>query len=350
MTTAAVGNVGAERTGASAISLQEKVQALQRSAIQASQPIEAIETHFAWLFFTDTRVYKLKKPVRNEYVDLTSVRGRELICAEELRLNRRLAPDVYLSVSPLARAADGTLRVDGDGSVVDWLVVMRRLPAALMLDRAITAGSASAAMLASVGRTLERFYASQQRIDFDPAAFVERIAGQIQADRRALHAPELGLSAELVQTTTAKVWSAFARVDPELAVRARERRIVEAHGDLRPEHVCLTDPPRIIDALEFSRDLRTLDPGEELAFLGLECARLQGEQAWKTILQSYLQQSADPISARLLQFYRSRRAMVRAKLVAWHLCDPQYRYLAPWRDQAHTYLELAAGSAEQAAS
>jgi aminoglycoside phosphotransferase family enzyme len=255
---------------------------------------------------------------------------------------------VYLGISSLTRGSDGSLRIDGVGEVVDWLVRMRRLPSASMLDRALAAGTASSSCVRAVGRTLARFYAAQQRIDIQPADYVVRIADQIRADHKALAAPELQLDSTRVQLTVTTVWSAFSCLESKLSARARERRIVEAHGDLRPEHICLSDPPRVIDALEFSLDLRTLDPAEELAFLCLECDRAGGKWAGKEILSSYLQESADPVCEQLLQFYRSRRAMVRAKLVAWHLCDPLYRALAPWSELAHSYLDIATLCARQA--
>lgn len=333
-----------------AVSLQAKVQALRSAATYGDRQrtIEAIETHFAWVFLTDELVYKLKKPRRNEYIDLRELAARRASCEEEVRVNRRLAPDTYLGVTALNRARDGSLRLDGPGVAVEWLVTMRRLPGELMLDRTIAMGTTSARGLIEVGGTLADFYKRQPRIAFEPTAYVERIAGQLCAQRRELCVHELDLSAERIKTALSKLWLAFARVEDELAARAAQGRIVEAHGDLRPEHICLTSPPRIIDGLEFSLDLRTLDPGEELAFLVMECARSGDEGAGETILRTCLRELSDPISLRLLQFYRGRRAIVRAKLVASHLCDPQYRDVAHWRDQARSYLEHAIECADRA--
>lgn len=101
--------------------LEDKVQALRLVATYPEQPaaVEAIETHFAWVFLVGERAYKLKKPVAVPGMDLRTLDARRLSCAEELRLNRRLAPDVYLDVVPLVRGADATLRVGGKGSIVD---------------------------------------------------------------------------------------------------------------------------------------------------------------------------------------------------------------------------------------
>jgi uncharacterized protein len=323
--------------------LGDKVRALQSGATYQEQPavVETIETHFAWVFLVGERAYKLKKPVNVPGMDLRSLEARRLSCAEELRLNRRLAPGVYLDVVPLVRGANATFHVGGAGAIVDWLIRMRRLPAALMLDRAIAAGTTAVARLTAIGAMLAQFYRTQPRLAFEPEQYVERITAQIHADRHALFVAELHLDDHCIQAALTATWCAAALVESELGQRAREGRIVEAHGDLRPEHICLSDPPCIIDSLEFSQDLRTLDPAEELAFLWIECEQAGSVRAAATVLQSYLQASGDPISERLLDFYRSRRAMVRAKIIAWHLNDPTVMSLAPWRELSHAYLATA---------
>lgn len=127
----------------------------------------------------------------------------------------------------------------------------------------------------------------------------------------------------------------------ELGHRALEGRIVDAHGDLRPEHICLSDPPCIIDALEFSADLRTLDALEELAFLMVECEVAGAADVGVQILDAYGDESCDRFSPGLLDFYRARRTTVRAKIIAWHLCDPSVMHLAPWASRAGAYIEMA---------
>lgn len=328
----------------------EKVRALQSPAAypHAAQGIELIETHFACVFLVGEYAYKLKKPVCIDTMDLRQLEARYWSCQEELRLNARLAPGVYLDVLPLIRELDGSMHVGGEGDVVDWVVRMRRLPAELMLDRALASGSFPESALDALGVMLARFYAEQPAIKFDAHQYASRIAQQIHADRRALSAPELGLDGELLQRALKAQWCAFAAREEELGRRALEDRIVEAHGDLRPEHVYLGDPPCVIDSLEFSKELRTLDPAEELAFLWVECEHAGDVRPAERVLASYRKASADPVSDRLLDFYRSRRALVRAKLVAWHLYDPAVASLAPWGDRAEIYMERAEQYARRA--
>ncbi|HKQ12675.1 MAG TPA: hypothetical protein VJT80_04535 [Steroidobacteraceae bacterium] len=332
-----------------ATELARKVCALESPAVypDPTPSVAAIETHFAWVFLAGDYAYKLKKPSGNPLSDLLSLEARRQSCEDEVRLNRALATDIYLGVVPLIQAADGRLRVGGEGTIVDWLVRMRRLPAALMLDRALASATASPAQLSALGLWLAQFYRRQPRATFDPDQYVERIAEQIRCDRHALFASELELDDHHVQAALAAMWAAAARLEDELRERARAGRIVEAHGDLKPEHICLTDPPCVIDALEFSKDLRTLDPAEELSYLWIECERLGSAQAAAYVLEGYCRASRDPVSEQLLNFYRSRRAMVRAKVVAWHLLDPAVMAVAPWRELAHSYLTTAESYALQ---
>jgi uncharacterized protein len=116
---------------------------------------------------------------------------------------------------------------------------------------------------------------------------------------------------------------------------------VEAHGDLRPEHICLTDPPVIIDCLEFRRDFRMLDPLDELAFLGMECERLGDATTGPTLLRLYEEGTGDHADRMLTEVYAAMRALLRAKLAIWHLRDGAKADDARWRSSAQAYLELA---------
>lgn len=327
----------------------QKVLALTSPASYSHEAgiIEKIETHFAWVFLVGEYAYKLKKPGCSARGDLRSVEARRLSCDEELRLNKRLASDVYIGVVPLVQGRDGRMHVGGEGVVVDWLVHMRRLDSASMLDRAIAAGTALPSRLGAVGFFLAQFYQTQPRLALQPHEYVDRVAAQIRTDEHALLAPELQLNTNNVWASVAATWRAFAVIQSQLAHRARQGKIVEGHGDLRPEHICLADPPCVIDALEFSRNLRIVDPAEEFAFLWIECEQAGGEQAAAYVLESYCRSSRDIVSERLLDFYRSRRAMVRAKILAWHVCDAAVVNLAPWREHAYAYLRVSQRYAER---
>jgi aminoglycoside phosphotransferase family enzyme len=325
------------------LTLREKVTALQapKAYPQAPGAIRSIETHFAWVFLGEVYAYKLKKPMVVGSVDLSTLDTRAHLCAEEVRLNRRLARDVYLGVEPLMRLASGELRIGGQGEVVDWLVKMRRLPDELMLDRAIAVGRVDALSVRAVAETLSRFYEAQPAQSFAAGGYSQRIMQRIDAEALELAAPALGLSTQRVEALARAQQRAAASLRGVLDERAARGRIIEAHGDLRPEHVCLSSPPVVIDALEFSRELRILDPVEELAFFSVECTTLGAQWIASLVLDRYREATGDAFSPPLLDFYRSLRATTRAKLIAWHVLDPSVRGAAPWTERAVDYLQRA---------
>lgn len=119
-------------------------------------------------------------------------------------------------------------------------------------------------------------------------------------------------------------------------------KIIEAHGDLRPEHVCLEEAPIIIDCLEFKREFRILDPADELSFLTMECERLGAPEFLdRLVFEVYRKITGDIVPERLLHFYKSYRATLRAKLTIWHLREPQIREAQKWFMLAKEYLDLA---------
>lgn len=324
--------------------IEAKVEFLSRPTAYAETPgqVETVETHMSWVFLTDRFAYKLKKPVRHELLDFRTLEARRRNCEAELRLNRRLAPMVYLGVLPLTFSHREGLRLDGSGETVEWLVKMRRLPREAMLDQAIAAGQVPPAHLKAAGLLLAQFYRDAAPVEMSPATYCDRFTAWIAGNRRHLQEPAYGLPPQSVERLSELQARFVASHAPLLARRANGRHIVEAHGDLRPEHMCLGDPPEIIDCLEFNRDLRLLDPVDELSFLALECERLGAAESGSLMLATYREATGDAPAEQLIAFYKSYRACVRAKIAIWHLRDHEVRDPAKWPALARTYLDLAA--------
>jgi uncharacterized protein len=325
-------------------SLAEKVAFLSSRGVFGPPAAEARETHMSYVFLTPDRVYKLKKPVRYAYLDFSSVAAREHYCRVEVALNRRLAPDVYLDVLPLNLAPDGSMRVGGAGKAVDWLVAMRRLPDERMLDNASRAGSVTPDDIEAVAGILAAFFHGAQRAEVSPAAFVARFADEQAMNRRLLAG--FAHAIPVIDDVLDRFDRAFAAVEPLLLVRAQEGRIVDGHGDLRPEHVCLIEPPCIIDCLEFSALLRAVDPYEEIDYLGLECEVLGapwiGPLLHRRLVEAGVEAPADP----LLRLYRAFRALVRARLSLAHLLEPDIRLPEKWLPLGSRYIDAAAAALE----
>jgi aminoglycoside phosphotransferase family enzyme len=326
-----------------AVPLESKVAHLRQPASYPEAPyrVEVVETHMAWVFLTRNHAYKLKKPVCYELLDCRLLDARRHFCEEEVRLNRRLAPDVYLGVLPLALDQTGHLQVGGDGEVVDWLVKMRRLPANFMLDYVLRHGQASARDMHRIAARLVVFFESLPPLDVDGTAYRERYARQIGASARELLQSAYGLPATLVRLVCHRQHSALERLAALIDQRVAAGKVVEGHGDLRPEHICLYPDPCIIDCLEFSRTLRSIDRADEVAFLALETERLGAPAMAAALVQNYRALSHDRPGPALLHFYQSYRAIVRATLAVAHLKETQFKYSPKWSASALNYLRMA---------
>lgn len=323
--------------------LAAKVAALRAPAAYPEHcaRIEVIETHMSFVFLTERYAYKLKKPVRYEFLDFSTCEARRRNCLEELRLNRRLAGDVYIAVVPLVRALDGGLYLEGEGETVDWLVKMRRLPAERMLESTIRHGTLTREAIRQVAILLASFYRESVPERLTGRHYLQRLAQAVRANQAALAEPAFGLARARVQALHEAQRALLTRRSAWFARRAEEGRIVDGHGDLRPEHVCLLTPPVIFDRLEFNRQFRLVDPADELASLAVECERLGASIVEPELFRVYEEVTGDRPGPTLLAFYKTYRACLRAKLAIWHLRELPPEQWPKWQQRADEYLELA---------
>lgn len=325
------------------VTLESKVSFLRQptSFPEPAYRVEAIETHMSWVFLTDGYAYKLKKPVHYEFLDFSTSEARRFYCEEELRLNRRLAPDVYLGISALAINTSGQLHLDGDGTPIDWLVRMRRLPTQLMFDYAIRHGTAGENDIGKIMARLVDFYRTCAPVPIDPAKYRSRFLAHIDSSRLELSQPRYGLPVERIDAVCMAQHTALMNMAALFDERVGTGKIVEGHGDLRPEHICLEPEPSIIDCLEFSRDLRIIDPADEISFLALECERLGASGLGALLLRAYANLSNDRPPVALIHFYQSYRALLRSVIAIRHLNEEKFRYSPEWPRRAKNYLHLA---------
>jgi aminoglycoside phosphotransferase family enzyme len=329
-------------------SLEAKVSFLRRPETYRLPPgqVEARETHMSWVFLAGARVYKLKKPVRFPYLDFSTLARREAACRAELRLNRRLAPDVYLDVLPLVETGQG-LALGGEGHPVDWLVCMRRLDERYMLDRLIEAGRLEITQLDRLCDALAGFYRAAAPVTLSAAVFLADLRRSFDYNRRVLLDPRFALPAGLVRRIDRAQRRFLDRHGGLIAARLRHRHLVDGHGDLRPEHIWIDDRVRIIDCLEFNARLRMVDPFDEIAYLSLECERLGAAWAGVYLRQRMARKLRDGPAEVLFTFYHCHRATLRARLAIAHLFEEHPRTRDKWPRRAADYLALADRSARR---
>ncbi len=332
--------------GLSIPGLQEKVAFLSdaRSYGDAVEKVEVRETHMSWVFLAGNYVFKLKKPVRFPYLDFSTLAKRQMACRAEVELNRRLARDVYLGAVPLS-LSDKRLAIGEGAMTVDWLVKMRRLNEGRMLDNLIARNEADRHSLNAIVHKLSGFYAHAKVILLGPRHFLKQWKLNLQQNRTVLLDRRFGLAQAPIRHCDRVLRQFLQQRHFMLLGRLRRRRILDGHGDLRPEHIWLGDEVKIIDCIEFNARLRAIDPLEEIAYLDLECEHLGMKGAGDYVRPRVMLALHDAAPLPLFHFYRCYRAMLRARLSIAHLMAPNPRSPHKWRPQALAYLRIAEADA-----
>lgn len=286
-----------------------------------------VQTHISTVFLTPKYVFKFKRPLDVGFVDFRSLRSRRHFCREELRLNRRLAPDVYLGVVTLRWAKDG-LTFGPHGRIVDYAVLMKRLPAERMLDARLRAGKALPTDMDALADVLARFHRRLR-----PTRRLARY-GRLETWKRNWREnfeqtkPEIGrtLSAAAHAALRSRVFDFLRRYRAQLRARVEGGFVRNGHGDLRCEHICLGKPIRIIDCVEFSERFRCADVANDLAFLLMDLCAFGYPALAARVLKRYRERTGDHAMLALIPFYACYRAFVRGKVLGMRLRD---RNLAP---------------------
>lgn len=323
--------------------LREKIGFLETPATYGSEcgQVDTRETRMSWVFLTADFVYKLKKPVRLPHLDFSTLHRRRFFCEEELRLNRRLAPETYLGLVPLRRDRVGRLCLGGPQErVVDWLIKMRRLPQEDMLDHRIEHGTLVPADIAELAATLVTFYRSLPTETNGAEAYALHLRREQEINRETLLQHSFGIAGPAADVV-GRVDALISEALPLIKGRFEARAILEGHGDLRPEHVCLSEPPQIIDCLEFSRTMRIVDPYDEVGYLGMECDMLGAEWIRPQLEKALSQTGILPPPPALKRLYAAFRCLLRARLSILHLLERPIRHPAKWRPLALRYLKQA---------
>lgn len=302
----------------------------------------------SWVFLTGDFAFKLKKSVKYPYLDYSTVERRRHFCLEEVRLNRRLTDAVYLGIMPLYANGDGFSLTAGS-RVADFLVVMRQLPADAMLDNRILSGKLRTSDVAAVVNRLADFYMAAQRPS-GCAQYVAHIDSEIALAGDVLMRPELGIASPRLCDILDGVSSALRKWKPSIEERVGAGVVVEGHGDLKPEHVCLLEPPQIFDCLEFDSGMRIIDPFDEVNYLGLECELLGAGWIRPILLDLLEDRMGNAPDRRMVSAYGAFRSVLRARLCLSHLLDAYCPSPDFWRGRALAYLGMAESECGRAQS
>lgn len=276
--------------------------------------VQERETHISHLFLTADRAFKLKKPLKLDFLDYGTPARRKAMCHDEVRLNSRLAPGIYLGVRALVAGGDGLEFASADASeAIDYVVEMRRYDEDQTLSVALARGDVETREIEQLGEKLATFHADCRPAQVESGAaravaLIERNLSEFPApSQRSAGPPPLAVPRALMR--------AFARCNREvLDQRAERGRVRECHGDLRAEHVILRPELSVVDCVEFAADLRTLDVADDLAFLVMDLTAHDGEWVSPTLLSAYREAGGDCGDDALVWFFAVHRALVRAKI------------------------------------
>jgi len=333
------------------VSIEEKVSFLKQPASYShgDVKVEVKETHMSWVFLVDNVAYKLKKPVVNRLFDFRTLEARLKNCSEEVRLNRKLASDIYLGIIPLVIDETGKLQIEEEGKIVDWMIKMKRIPEKNMLDYAIQHDCIDVISLGQVARLIAEFYKTSSPVLITVSQYIKKLEADIFFNYNELTLPLFELSPVLLKELRAGQMAFLTENHSLFNERIKRKKIIEAHGDLRPEHICLGPSPAIIDRLEFNKELRIMDIAEELSSLSIECEMMGNRTTGQFFLDEYRKITNDIIPQSLVAFYKIKKACLRAYLVARHKEEDRYKDDPKWLAKANAYLKLAESYHQQLA-
>lgn len=308
--------------------------------------VQLIQTHVSWIFLAGEFAFKVKKPVDFGFLNFSTLDRRMFYCQEEVRLNRRLCPEIYLGVIPL-RKAGGGLSFTGDGTVVDYAVKMVRLPAERMADRLLAVGELTGDDVTRIATEVAEFHRKAERSgEINGYGSLESIGRNWDENFRHVEA-FVGITIGRSDLRMLRGWvGEFMAAKAGLfAARIDDGFIRDCDGDIHLENICLTDRVYIFDCIEFNNRFRYSDTAADIAFLLMDLESRGRRDLADLFLNQYLADSGDRGALPLIPFYKTSRAVVRGKVESLRLKDPTIpdgeKQAA--RERAVRYFHLARG-------
>ncbi len=279
------------------------------------EQMKFIETHISWIFLTDEHVYKIKRPVKFTFLDFSTLEKRKYYCEEEVRLNKRLSPDIYLGVVPVVKR-DGIF-IEGEGEVLDYAVKMKRLPEEKKMDNLLEKNAVSQEDVENIAKIIADFHSRIDTITDDKYSSPEMVKEQV--DDLSLHKETIEKACgmgEKVDFTLERAGRFMEKNREVFVKRQKEGKIKDCHGDLHSANIFIADKTYIFDCIEFSKEFRYIDTSSEIAFMAMDLDAFGKEKLTEAFVKKYVELSRDEELLLLLDYYKCYRANVRAKIAA----------------------------------
>lgn len=315
----------------------------QIEILVGSNEYELIETHISWVLLDTDFVYKIKKPVKFSFLDFSSLEKRKFFCEEEVRLNRRLSPQIYLGVVPIT-LSNVKIELDGTGKTIGYTVKMKRLPQEKRMDELLKEGKVTKSHIVEIATIVAEFHKKIDVIEDRSYSSAEVVKKQIDdlSNFRDIIDEACGLGAD-VDVILQKSDSFIEENKALFEKRQRSGSIRDCHGDLHSQNIFITDEIMIFDCIEFSKDFRYVDIASEIAFMAMDLDAFGREDYSKVFVDMYVELSSDLEALELLPLYKCYRANVRAKIAA--IDYSQHPGQEP-KERIKKYIELAEKYAE----
>ena len=309
--------------------------------------IELIETHISWVVLTGDYAYKIKKPVNFGFLDFSTLEKRKKYCEQELYLNRRLAPDIYLDVVSISGSVENPI-ISDEKKAFEYAVKMRQFPQSAQLDNMLQAGELRNEHIDAIAQMVAEFHkntvVANDNVDYgEPEKLFKPVKENFELIFERINA-SLKTSDYEAKLDELKKWSEseFVRLKSIFTQRKREGFIRECHGDMHLRNLVWLDGKALaFDCIEFNANLRWIDVISEIAFLMMDLQDRGQEQLANRFINAYLEITGDYDGLSVLPFYLCYRAMVRAKVDALRIeqlsDDPNTTELAEFE----SYIELA---------
>jgi aminoglycoside phosphotransferase family enzyme len=287
------------------------------------EKVDMLQTHISYIFIADEYVYKVKKPVNFGFLDYSTLEKRKFYCEQEIKLNSRLSPEIYLGLSEIA-SDKGILSLDGKGKAEEYAVRMRRLPSDMMMDRMIFDKRIDKAIIKNIAFKIAQFHQSADANgDISKFGDIEIILKN--ANENFLQTEKfIGISLTQEEYNLIKDFS-YKFIDNNKTLfkkRVAQNRIKDCHGDLRAEHISISDKIYVFDCIEFNDRFRYGDVASEAAFLAMDLDFFGEEDLSGYFVDSYIEISKDIDINKIINYYKCYRAYVRGKVESFQLNDP----------------------------
>lgn len=299
------------------------IKSLQQANVwpQPVDKIEIVETHISTILLTGEYAYKIKKPVNFGFLDFTRLVDRKHFCEEEIRLNKRLAPEIYLETVAITGTTDKP-EINGQGEAIEYAVKMRQFDQTGLLDKLLAEGRVDETMIDTLADQIARFHEEIPSASTDTAlGQAEKIHFPMQQNFDQLR-PLISDTEQLSQLERLEKWTntQFDQLKPYLSERKENGFIRECHGDMHLGNITQTNNDiTIFDGIEFNDDFRWIDVISELAFITMDLTDRGASHFAQRLLNRYLETTGDYAGLKLLRFYQVYRAMVRAKVASLRL-------------------------------